>query len=60
MPKRKPRDNICVRTFQKLDMFGYQIGFNIDGEEYHRTTTGTCVSLFIYAWCGVILHYLLQ
>jgi len=33
MPRRPPRDWLCVRAFQKFDMFGYQIGFNMDGED---------------------------
>jgi len=41
-------------------MFGYNIGFNIDGEDYHRTCAGTCASLLIFAWIGLIIHYLLN
>lgn len=41
-------------------MFGYNIGFNIDGEDYHRTYAGTCASLLIFAWVGLIIHYLLN
>lgn len=41
-------------------MFGYQIGFNVDGEDQDHTVTGCCVSLFIFAWMGVVLHYLIR
>ena len=60
MPSRKKRDWLCVRAFQSFDMFGYQIGFNINGEDSHTTSAGSCVSLFIFAWIGVILHYLIR
>jgi hypothetical protein len=60
MARRKQRDFWIVQQFQKLDMFGYNIGFNIDGEDYHRTCAGTCASLLIFAWVGLIIHYLLN
>lgn len=41
-------------------MFGYKIGFNINGDDYHKTCAGTLVSLFIFAWCGLVLNYLLR
>jgi hypothetical protein len=40
-------------------MFGYQIGFNVEGEEAHNTVPGACVSLFIVAWLIVVLRYLI-
>lgn len=41
-------------------MFGYRIGFNIDGEEDHKTLPGAIVSLFIFAWLAVILRFLIM
>ena len=40
-------------------MFGYRIGFNINGEEDHKTLPGAMVSLFIFAWLAVVLRYLI-
>lgn len=40
-------------------MFGYQVGFNIDGEEVHKTLPGACVSIFIFAWLAVVLRFLI-
>ena len=40
-------------------MFGFQTSFNINGEDTHKTCPGACVSLFIFAWLALILHYLL-
>ena len=41
-------------------MFGQRTHFNINGEETHRTAPGACVSLFIIAWIGVIIAYLIK
>lgn len=41
-----------------LDMFGYKIGFNIEGEENHTSIPGACISLFIVAWLIVMIRYL--
>lgn len=59
MPTRKKRDGLLWRTFQKFDLWEYQIGFNIDGQDSYRTIPGTCISLFIIAWCALVLHYLI-
>jgi hypothetical protein len=42
------------------DFFGYRIGFNVEGEEVHRTIGGGLVSIFIFVWLGVVLIYLRQ
>lgn len=60
MPARKPRKGICTRSFQKLDMFSSHIGFNMNGEKKHKTIFGAFYSLFIAAWVGVVLNYLIQ
>jgi hypothetical protein len=41
-------------------MFGHQIGFNIDGEDIHKTTVGATASLIIFAWCAIVLHFLIE
>lgn len=60
MPTRKPRGYALTRAYRELDMFGHQIGFNIDGEDIHKTTVGATVSLIIFAWCAIVLNFLIQ
>ena len=60
MPRKKLRDVAAVRAFREIDIFGQKIGFNVNGEELHRTCPGACVSLFIVAWLIVVLIYLIQ
>ena len=48
MPRKKHRDNFCFRAIQKFDMYGYEIGFNINGEDVHKTIPGAIISLFIF------------
>jgi hypothetical protein len=58
MPKTKKRDNCCYRAFRFADLYGLKIGFNIDGEDVHRTWPGAITSLFILSWLAVVLRYL--
>jgi hypothetical protein len=60
MPTKKHRDGIVLRTLQEADMFGHRIQFNVNGENVHKTIPGAIVSLFIFAWLGVILNFLLR
>ena len=59
MPSKKLRDNAVVRWFREFDMFGRKAKFNINGESKHRTCPGALVSLCIFAWLGIVLHYLI-
>jgi hypothetical protein len=59
MPAHPKRDPLVISLIQQADMFGHQINFNINGETSFKTCPGACVSLFIFAWLGLLLHYLL-
>lgn len=50
---------MVVRLLRKVDMFGYEARFNINGEMLHRTCPGACITLLIFAWLGILLHYLI-
>ena len=39
------------------DLFGYKIGFNVEGEEMHQTVPGACLSLLIFAWLVIMIRY---
>jgi len=60
MPRKKARGVAIERAYRELDMFGHQIGFNIDGEDVHKTCPGATASLIIFGWCAIILNYLIQ
>jgi len=59
MTARSKRNSIgkrCGRRLTCCDMFGYKIGFNVEGEEHHRTLPGACLSLIIFMWCIMLLN----
>lgn len=60
MPKRKQRDGYCWRQFQKLDMFGFQIGFNIDGYQRHNECCGWFCSFLLLVWMILLTLLLVQ
>jgi hypothetical protein len=39
------------------DLFGYKIGFNVEGEEQHQTIPGACLSFVIFVWLAIVLRY---
>ena len=58
MPRqRNPCIRGCNKSLRFWDMFGYQVGFNINGEEVHKTLPGAFVSIFIISWMCVIIYY---
>ena len=59
MTHKKLRDNVVVRLLRRADMFGYKATFNINGEHLHRTCPGAIITLIIFAWLGILLHYLI-
>lgn len=59
MPRRQSSHGKCTRAFHKLDIFGMHIGFNIEGEKKHRTIFGALYTLFIVAWVGIVLNYMI-
>jgi hypothetical protein len=40
-------------------MFAYKSKFNINGEMQHRTCPGAMMSLLVFAWIGILMHYLI-
>jgi hypothetical protein len=57
MPKL--RDHPVLRVLRVFDLFGYQINFNVNGEEKHRTVVGASFSVLIFLYLLWILSYLL-
>jgi len=57
MPKL--RDHPVLRVLRVFDLFGYQINFNVNGEEKHRTVVGAFFSILIVLYLLWILSYLL-
>jgi hypothetical protein len=55
MPKK--RGNFCDRSCRECDMFGHQLGFNIDGEDVYKTETGSCWSIIIFAITIIITQF---
>jgi hypothetical protein len=60
MPRRKLRDVAPVRAFREIDIFAQKIGFNIAGEEKHRTVGGAFISLLMLAWLVCVGIYLVR
>lgn len=56
--KRNGFSRNCKNRCVSPDLFGFRIGFNVEGEEVHRTIPGAILSLFIIAWLIVVLNYL--
>lgn len=59
MPRRRYRDPPLVRLLQSFDAFGYELGFNLEREAVFKTLPGACCSVFIVAWCFVVVAHLL-
>ena len=60
MPRRKLRDNACLRGFRTMDMYGHQLGFNIDGEDVYKTSTGAFCSTLIFVLVIICAQYLVR
>ena len=62
MASRREKRNTCWKRFRRsafmLDMFGYKIGFNIEGEERHTTLPGALYSLSIVVVLIFVCRYL--
>jgi len=41
-------------------MFGYQLGFNIDGEDYYKTEHGSCWSIIIFAVTVIVTQFVVR
>lgn len=39
------------------DMFGYKVGFNIEGEEEHKTIPGACCTLLVFVCLFFVFRY---